>query len=127
MISARTIASLYARRRRLILGLQDFERRAEVYRSAIADVEANLRALVPLVKPFKLRKRCPYFTSREFTRGFHEALRAGGGKVLAAEDIAVFLMRQKRLDISDSTLRKALRRRVCAMRRRIKRRDGNAT
>lgn len=125
MANARTIASLYARRRRLILGLQDFQRRAEVYRSAVAELEAKLQTLVPFVPPFKLRKRSQYFTSREFTRGYHDALREADGRILTPNEIAIFLMRRKGLDISDTALQKSIRRRVLGTLRRIKRRDAD--
>ena len=119
MASARTIASLYARRRRLILGLQDFERRAEVYRSALAELEATLQTLVPFVPPFMPRKRCPYFTAREFSRGCQDALRDAEGGVLTADEIAIFLMRRKGLDICNIALRKAIGRRVRGTLRRM--------
>jgi len=39
--NARTVASLYARRRRLVLGLQNVERKTAVYRAAIATFAAT--------------------------------------------------------------------------------------
>src|SRR5664279_6105454 len=92
MTKARKISSIYARRRRLILGLQDFERRAEVYRSTIVELEAELRALVPVVPPFVQRRRCPHFTAREFSRGCHDALRELEATKPAIDEIAIFLM-----------------------------------
>lgn len=123
MANARTIASLYARRRRLILGLRDFERGAEVYRSTVAELEAKLLTLVPIVPPFMPRKRCPYFSSREFSRGCQDALREAEGRILSADEIAIFLMRRKGLDIDDVYSRKAMRRRVRETFRRMRGRD----
>jgi hypothetical protein len=79
------IASLYARRRRLILGLRDFERRAEVYRSAIAEIDSQLQVLRSSVPPFKPRKRNQDFTSREIARGHHDAVREAEGKTLCRD------------------------------------------
>jgi hypothetical protein len=112
MDNARVIASLYARRRRLILGLQDFERRAEVYRSTVAEVEARLESLVPEVSPFRRRRRCPWFTSREFSRGCQDALRHAGDQTPTPDEVTIFLMRRKGLDPDDSDLRKYIRRRA---------------
>jgi hypothetical protein len=123
MTNTRTIASLYARRRNLTLGLQDFERRADVYRSAIVEIETKLQTLVPVVPPFKPRKHCQHFTPREFIRGYHDALREAEGKSLTPDDVVTFLMGRKALDVSNTVLRKTIRRRVVAARRRIKRRD----
>jgi hypothetical protein len=123
MANERTIASLYARRRNLTLGLQDFQRRAEVYRSTIAEVEAKLRALVPFVPPFKPRKRSQHFTPREFMQVYYDALRELEPGAANANSITVVLMRRKALDASDVALRKSIRRRVVAARRRIKRRN----
>jgi hypothetical protein len=126
MESERLIGSLYARRRRLILGLNDFERRAEVYRSAIAELEKKLRSLRPFVPPFKPRRGCLFVTSRELSRGYYDAVREIEGKVLTADDVVIFLMRRKGLDISDTVVRKAMRRRVVEMRRRMRQRGGTA-
>jgi hypothetical protein len=126
MESERLIASLYARRRRLILGLQDFERRAEVYRSAIAELETKLQALRPFVPPFRSRGGSQYFTPREFARGYYDALGEAEGETLTADDVAIFLMRRKELAVSDTVLRKSIRRRVVEMRRRMRRRGGPA-
>lgn len=119
MESERLIASLYARRRRLILGLKDFERRAEVYRAAIMTLESKLQTLRPSVPAFKPRKTDQYFTSREFARGYHDAVREAEGKTLTVDDIVIFLIRCKGLNDSDAVMRKAVRRRVLAMRRRM--------
>lgn len=118
----RLIASLYARRRRLILGLKDFERRAEVYRSAINELEAKLQSLRPFVPPFKPRSCGQYLTSREFARGYHDAVREAEGKALTVDDVVTFLMQRKELDIADAVLHKAMRRRVVEMRRRMRQR-----
>ena len=126
MGSERQIASLYARRRRLILGLRDFKRRAEVYRSAIAEIESQLQVLRSSVPPFKPRKRSQDFTSREIARGYHDAVREAEGKTLAADDVMIFLLRGKGLDISDTVMRKVVRRRVLDMRRRMRRRGATA-
>jgi hypothetical protein len=107
MDNERVIASLYARRRRLILGLQDFERRAEVYRSVIAELEAELQTLRPFVPPFKPRGNHQDFTSRELARGYYDTARQAEGKVLTADDVVIVLMRSKGLDISDTVLRKS--------------------
>jgi hypothetical protein len=120
MGNARTIASLLARRRRLILGLQDFDRRAAVYRSSIAEVEARLQTLLPLVAPYVPRKRCPHFTARELNRGCQDALREREGRALVVDEIVTFLMRRKGLDIQDSTLRKGIQRRVRDVLRRMR-------
>ncbi len=120
MTRERTIASLYARRRRLTLGLQDFERRAEVYRATLAEIEAKLQALVPSVRAFAPRKRCPHFTSRELSRGCQDALREADGKPLTTDDIAVSLMRRKGLDTGDGAMRKAMRRRAYQALRRMR-------
>lgn len=125
MANERAIASLYARRRRLILGLQDFERRADAYRSALAEVEAKLQKSIPFVSPFKPRRRFQYFTSGEFIRGFHDALREADGAVLTPGDIVIFLMQRKGMDISDATLRQSVRRRVLRVLRRRKRHGTN--
>jgi hypothetical protein len=122
MSRERTIASLYARRRRLTLGLQDFERRAEAYRAVLAEVEAQLQALIPSVRAYTPRKRCPHFTSREFSRACQDVLREAGGKSLTTDDIAVLLMQRKGLDTDDGAMRKAMRRRVCQALRRMRRR-----
>ena len=122
MGSERLIASLYARRRRLILGLRDFERRAEVYRSAIAEIESQLQVLRSSVPPFKPRKRNHDFTSREIARGYHDAVRETEGKTLDADDVVIILLRGKGLDVSDTIICKAMRRRVLDMRRRMRRR-----
>jgi hypothetical protein len=119
MESERLIASLYARRRRLILGLKDFERRAEVYRSAIMALESKLQALRPSVPAFKPHRPSQYFTPREFTRGYHDAVREAEGKILTVDDVVIFLMRSKGLNDSDTVMRKTVRRRVLAMRRRM--------
>jgi hypothetical protein len=119
MANARNIASLYARRRRLILGLRDFERRAEVYRSTIAHLEARLQTLVPIVPAFKPRRCCPYFSSRELSRGCQDALREANGKALTTNEVVIFLMRRKGLDVDDIILREAIRRRVRATLRRM--------
>jgi hypothetical protein len=126
MESERLIASLYARRRRLILGLQDFDRRAEVYRSAIAQIETKLRALRPFVPPFRSRGGSQYLTPRDFSRGYYDALREVEGETLTADDVTIFLMRRKGIPVSDPVLRKSIRRRVVAMRRRMRRRGGPA-
>jgi hypothetical protein len=123
MANERTIASLYARRRNLTLGLQDFQRRAEVYRSAIAEVEAKLQALVPFVPPFKPRKRSQNFTPREFMQGYYDAVRELGPDAANPDSITAVLLRRKALDASDIALRKSTRRRVVAARRRIKQHD----
>jgi hypothetical protein len=123
MANERTIASLYARRRNLTLGLQDFQRRAEVYRSIIAEVEAKLQVLVPFVPPFKARKRCQHFTPREFMQGYYDAIRELEPDAADPDGITNFLMRRKALDISDIVLRKSIKRRVGAACRRLKRRD----
>jgi hypothetical protein len=120
MSRERTVASLYARRRRLIIGLRDFERRAEVYRSILAEVEAKLQLLVPAVAAFVPRKRCPHFTPREFGRGCQDALREADGKPLTIDDIAFFLMQRKGLDIDDGAMRKSMRRRVREALRRMR-------
>jgi hypothetical protein len=125
MESERLIASLYARRRRLIIGLQDFERRAEVYRSTIAELETKLQALRPFVPPFRSRREYQYFTPREFSRGYYDSIREQG-ETLSADDVAIFLMRRKGLAVSDTVLRKSIKRRVVEMRRRMRRRDGPA-
>jgi hypothetical protein len=114
------IASLYARRRRLTLGLQDFERRAEVYRAVLAEVEAQLQTLVPSVRAYVPRKQCPHFTSREFSRACQDALREADGKSLTTDDIAVLLMQRKGLDPGDGAMRKAMRRRVYQALRRMR-------
>jgi hypothetical protein len=93
-----------------------------VYRSAIAGIESKLKVLRPFVPPFKPRKRSPDFTSREVARGYHDAAREAGGKTLAAEDVVIFLLRSKGLDVSDTVMRKAMRRRVMDMRWRMRRR-----
>lgn len=126
MENERTIANLYARRKRLILGLQDFERRAEVYRSALAEVEAKLQKSIPFVSPFKPRKRFQYFTSSEFIRGLHDALRGADGEVLTPGDIVTFLMQRKGMDVSDAALRQTVRRRVLGTLRRMKRHSTNS-
>jgi hypothetical protein len=126
MESERLIASLYARRRRLILGLQDFDRRADVYRSAIAQVEAKLQALRPFVAPYRPRRGSQYFTPREFIRGYYDAMRELEHETPTTGDIVIFLMRRKGLDVSDAVLRRSMRRRIAEMRRRMKRRDGPA-
>jgi hypothetical protein len=97
MNNERKIGSLYARRRRLILGLQDFERRAEVYRSAIDGLEAELRTLRQFVPAFKPRKTNPYFTAEEFIRGYYDAVREAEGTVLTIDDVVIILMRSKGL------------------------------
>lgn len=125
MGSERVIASLYARRRRLILGLKDFERRADAYRSALGEVEAKLQASAPFVSPFKPRSLSQYFTPTEFIRGFDDALREADSKVLPPGDIVIFLMRRKGMDISDAALRQTVRRRVLRVLRRMKRRGTN--
>ena len=112
MSRERTIASLYARRRRLTLGLQDFERRAEVYRATLAEVEAQLQALVPPVRAYTPRKQSLHFTSREFGRACHDVLREADGRFLTNDEIAVLLMQRKGLDSGDRAMRKAMRRRV---------------
>jgi hypothetical protein len=112
MDNARVVATLYARRRRLILGLQDFERRAEVYRATMAEVEARLQSLVPVVSPFRRRRRCPWFTSREFRRGCLDALRHAGDQTPTPDEVTIFLMRRKGLDPDDTNLREYIRRRV---------------
>ena len=95
-----------------MLGLLDFERRAQVYRSAVAELEAKLRTLVPIVPAFMPRRRCPYFTPRQFGRGCQDAMREAEGKILTADEIAIYLMRRKGLDIDNIGLRKSMRRRV---------------
>jgi hypothetical protein len=112
MSRERTIASLYARRRRLTLGLQDFERRADVYRAVLANVEAQLQVLVPSVNAYTPRKQPLHFTAREFSRVCHDVLREADGKSLATDEIAVLLMQRKGLDPDDRAMRKAMRRRV---------------
>src|SRR3954451_5381869 len=112
MSRERTIASLYARRRRLTLGLQDLERRAEVYRAVLAEVEAQLQALVPSVRAFAPRRQSLHCTPREFSRACHEVLREADGRSLTADEIAVLLMQRKGLDSGDRAMRKAMRRRV---------------
>ena len=123
MANERTIASLYARRRNLTLGLQDFQRRAEVYRSTLVEVEAKLQALVPFVRPFKPRKRCQYFTPREFMQSYYDAVRELGRDAANPDSITAVLLRRKALDASNIVLRKSIRRRVVAARRRIKQHD----
>jgi hypothetical protein len=112
MSRERTIASLYARRRRLTLGLRDFERRAEVYRAVLAEVEAQLKALVPSVMPYTPHKAPLHFAPREFSRACHDVLREAGGKSLTTDEIAVLLMQRKGLDVGDRAMRKAMCRRV---------------
>jgi hypothetical protein len=123
MSHERTIASLYARRRRLILGLQDFERRAEVYRAVLAEVQAQLQALVPSVRAYAPRKQCSHFTSREFSRACQDVLREADGKSLTTDDIAGLLMQRKGLDPGDGASRKAMCRRVRQALRRMRRPD----
>jgi hypothetical protein len=63
---------------------------------------------------------------REFVRGYHDAVREAEGKILTADDGVIFLIRGKGVDVSDTVIRKAMRRRVLEMRRRMRRR-GAAT
>ena len=122
MDNERKIGSLYARRRRLILGLQDFERRAEVYRSAIIALEAELRELRLFVPAFKPRKSNPHFTAEEFIREYYDAVREKEGRISSVDDVVIILMRRKGLDVADTLLCKATRRRVVAMRRMLRQR-----
>jgi hypothetical protein len=48
------------------------------------------------------------------------------GKALTADDVVIVLMRRKGLDISDTVLCKAMRRRVVEMRRRMQQCSGTA-
>ncbi len=125
MGAERKIGSLYARRRRLILGLQDFERRAEVYRSAIVDLETELRTLRPFVPAFKPRKSNPHFTPEELIRGYYDAVRGVESTVLTVDDVVIILMQSKGLDVEDAPLLKAMRRRVVALRRRLRQRGSS--
>ena len=119
MDNERLIASLYARRRRLILGIKDLERRAEVYRSTIAELEAKLQTLRPFVPPFKPQRSSQYFTPRELVRGYYDALRELEGENFSADDVVICLMRRKGMDVSNAVLRQSMRRRVLEMRRRM--------
>jgi hypothetical protein len=92
--------------------LQDFERRAEVYRSTMAEIEARLQSLVSGVSPFRRRIRRPWFTSREFSRGCQDALRHAGDQTPTPDDVTIFLMRRKGLDPEDTGLRKYIHRRA---------------
>lgn len=123
MDNARRIATLYARRRRLILGLQDFERRAGVYRLTISMVEDELWTLVSYVPAFKPRNQCPLFTSRELIRGYYDALRQANGRELTADEIVTFLIQRKGLEPRDTALRTVVRRRVLEAVRRIRQRS----
>ena len=123
MDNERKIGSLYARRRRLILGLQDFNRRAEVYREKILEVEEELGTLRQFVPAFKPRKSNPHFSADELIRGYYNAVRGAEAAVLAVDDLVIVLMQSKGLDVEDTVLRKAMRRRVVAMRRRLRQRS----
>jgi hypothetical protein len=105
MTNARTIASLYARRRRLTLGLQDFERRAAVYRATIAEVEADLSRALLFVPPLTQRRSPEHFGRREIGLGCRDALRDACGGGLSTDQVAIFLMRRKGLSIRDLSLR----------------------
>jgi hypothetical protein len=87
-----------------------------------AEVAAQLQALIPSVRAYTPRKRCPHFTSREFSRACQDILREAGGKSLTTDDIAVLLIQRKGLDTDDGAMRKAMRRRVCQALRRMRRR-----
>jgi hypothetical protein len=63
-----------------------------------------------------------HFTSRQIARGYHDAVREAEGKTLAADDVVIILLRGKGLDVSDTVMRKAVRRRVLDIRRRMRRR-----
>lgn len=72
---AHTIASLYARRRRLVPGLADFDRRAAVYCASIAEVEAELAKLVLFVPTLVRRRAAPCLPAREGSRATMACLR----------------------------------------------------
>lgn len=54
---AQALGRLLQRRRRLLAGLDNFERRAEAYRAIIAECETELRSLGCTVQPVVRRKR----------------------------------------------------------------------
>ena len=97
MDNERLIASLYARRRRLILGVQNLERRAEVYRSTISEIETRLQTLRSFVPAFKPRRSSQHFTSRELVRGYYAAISELEGETLSADDVVIYLMRRVRI------------------------------
>ena len=49
-------------------------------------------------------------------------MREAEGKTLDADDVVIILLQGKGLDVSDTIMRKAMRRRVLDMRRRMRRR-----
>ncbi len=55
-------------------------------------------------------------------QGYYDAVRELESDAANHDGITTFLMRRKALDISDIALRKSIKRRVVAARRRIKRR-----
>jgi hypothetical protein len=73
-----------------------------------------------------IHRASPHFPRREFVRGYYDAVRELGQEILTADDVVIFLMRRKGLDVSNAVLRKSMRRQVVAMRRRIQRRGGSA-
>jgi hypothetical protein len=113
MEDALVIKRLYERRWRRMLALADFERRAAVHKSAIAEIEDELRKLVLFVPPLIRRKPNPHFTPGELSRLCRFVLRERCGAFLAIDQIATGVMRAKGLDIADLGLRKD----ICRMAR----------
>ena len=122
MDNERKIGSLYVPRRRPIPTFKESAPTAEVYRSAIIALEAELRELRPFVPAFKPRKSNPHFTAEEFIREYYDALREKEGRISSVDDVVIILMRRKGLDVADTLLCKATRRRVVAMRRMLRQR-----
>ncbi len=92
---------------------------------ALSELELELRALRPFVPPFKPRKTDPYFTAEEFIRAYHDATRQADGRVLTIDDVVTILMRGKDLDVADVVVRKRMRHRVVATRRRLRQRNSS--
>ncbi len=113
MFDARRVATLYARRRRLTLGLADFDRRAEAYRSALTEVEAELRTMVLFVPPLILRGT-PFAVARDILGFLREAQTP-----LTTQEITLWVMAKRKLPPTDPRMIRLVQKRVRAALNRL--------
>ena len=126
MSQARTIASLYARRRRLVLGLADFDRRAAVYRASIAEVEAELSKLVLFVPTLSVRRAAPCLPAREGSRATMACLR-GADRPLTVREITAKVIAARTLAVTEPRQVLAVEKRVRASLQRMRKRGTAAS
>lgn len=105
------IERLYSRRRRLILRAERLERSAAESRTTVAQIEAELSGLVLFIPPMLQRKPNPHFKPGEMARRCRGVMREAERAVYVPEIIAA-LMKAKKLDHADLSLRREIGKQV---------------